>query len=159
MKEFEPLMLVWKTMSAGSVQCTLSQEHEMLSVHVTPKTATIDIKHPSAVDFMSPFVKKNMERKKSTKEHIETKRSIVLGLLGSMKAKTEDISRNLSMMQDVANMLNKYEKNLVLKEKGKELAKIGYGADSLKMRLLSLEHIEVHDLTALKRLMDKVRSG
>jgi hypothetical protein len=159
MKEFEPLMLVWKTMSAGSVQCTLSQEHEMLNVHITPNTATIDIKHPSAVDFMSPFVKKNMERKKSTKEHIETKRSIVLGLLGSMKAKTEDISRNLSMMQDVANMLNKYEKNLVLKEKGKELAKIGYGADSLKMRLLSLEHIEVHDLSALKRLMDKVRSG
>ena len=159
MKELEPLLWVWKTMSAGSVQCTLSQEHEMLDVHITPKTATIDIKHPSAVDFMSPFVKKNMERKKSTKEHIETKRSIVLGLLGSLKAKTEDISRNLSMIQDVANMLNKYEKNVVLKEKGKELAKIGYGADSLKMRLLSLEHIEVHDLSALKRLMDKVRSG
>ena len=159
MKELEPLLWVWKTMSAGSVQCTLSQEHEMLDVHITPKTATIDIKHPSAVDFMSPFVKKNMERKKSTKEHIETKRSIVLGLLGSLKAKTEDISRNLSMIQDVANMLNKYEKNVVLKEKGKELAKIGYGADSLRMRLLSLEHIEVSDLSALKRLMDKMRSG
>jgi hypothetical protein len=159
MKEFEPLMLVWNTMSAGSLQCTLSQEHEMLNVHITSKTATIDIKHPSALEFMSPFVKKNMEQKKSTKEHIENKKSIVLGLLGSMKAKTEDISRNLAMMQDVANMLNKYEKNLVLKEKGKELAKIGYGADSLKMRLLSLEHIEVHDLSALKRLMDKVRSG
>ncbi len=159
MKEFEPLLRVWKTMSAGSVECTLSQDHEMLSVHITPETATIDIKHPSAMDFMSPFVKKNMERRMSTKEHIENKRSIVLGLLGSMKAKTDDITRNLSTMQDVANMLNKYEKNVVLKEKGKELAKIGHGADSLRMRLLSLEHIEVHDLPALKRLMDKMRSG
>jgi hypothetical protein len=159
MKEFEPLFRVWQTMSAGSVECILSQEHEMLSVQITPETATIDIRHPSAMDFMSPFVKKNMERRKSTKEHIETKRSIVLGLLGSMKAKTDDISRNLSMMQDVADMLNKYEKNLVLKENGKELAKIGYGADSLRMRLLSLEHIEVHDLSSLKRLMDKMRSG
>jgi hypothetical protein len=158
MKEFEPLLLVWQTMSAGSVQCTLSQENEMLSVHITPKTATIDIKHPSALEFMSPFVRKNMERRMSTKEHIETKRSIVLGLLGSMKAKTDDITRNLSTVQEIANMLNTYEKNVVLKEKGKELAKIGHGADSLRLRLLSLEHMEVHDLTALKRLMDKLRS-
>ena len=158
MKEFERLMWVWKAMSAGSVQCTLSQEHEMLSIHITPKTATIDIKHQSAINFMSPFVTKNTERRMSTKEHIETKRSIVLGLLGSMKAKTDDLTRNLSTVQDVADMLHRYEKNLVLKEKGKELAKIGYGADSLRMRLLSLEHIEVHDLPALKRLMDKVRS-
>ena len=159
MKEFEPLLLVWKTMSAGSVKCTLSQEYDMLSVHITPKTATIDIMHPSALDFMSPFVTKNMERRMSTKEHIENKRSIVLGLLGSMKAKTDDITRNLSLVQDIANMLDKHEKQVVLKEKGKELAKIGRGADSLRMRLLSLEHIEVRDLPALKRLMDKMRSG
>jgi hypothetical protein len=55
-------------------------------------------------------------------------------------------------------MLDKHEKQVILKEKGKELAKIGHGADSLKMRLLSLEHIEVHDLPGLKRLMDKMRS-
>jgi hypothetical protein len=158
MKEFEPLLQVWKTMSAGSVECTLSQEHELLSVHVTPETATIDIMHPSALEFMSPFVKKNLERRMSTKEHIESKRSIVLGLLGSMKAKTDDLSRNRSTIQDIANMLNKYEKNVILREKGKDLAKIGHGADSLRMRLLNFEHVEVHDLIALKRLMDKMRS-
>lgn len=159
MKEFEPLLRVWKAMSAGSVQCTLSQEHEILRVTVTPETATIDIRHPSALDFMSPFVKKNLDRRVSTMVHIENKRSIILGLLGSMKAKTDDLTRNRSTIQDIANMLNKHEKNVVLKEKGKDLAKIGHGADSLRMRLLSFEHIEVHDLIALKRLMDKMRSG
>ena len=159
MKEFEHLMRLWNAMSGGSVQCTLSQEHEMVSVHVTPQTATIDIRHPSALEFVSPFVKKNVERRMSTKEYIETKRSIVLGLLGSMKAKTDDLTRNLAMAQDIADMLNKHEKNVVLQENGKQLAKIGYGADSLSMRLLSVEHIEVNDLPALKKLMDKVKSG
>lgn len=159
MKEFEGLFKLWNAMSGGSVQCILSQDQEMLAVSVTPDKVTIDIKHPSAVDFVAPFVSKNMARKKSTKQYIESKRSLVLGLLGSMKAKTDELSRNLAMAQNVANMLADHQKDLILLENGKQLVKLGHSANSLSMRLLSLEHIEVSDLGGLRRLMDRMKSG
>ncbi|UCF09121.1 MAG: hypothetical protein JSW28_05445 [Thermoplasmata archaeon] len=158
MKELEQVLRLWNVMSDGSVECILSQKEEMLSVHITSTTITIDIRDPSGVEFISPFVKKNMEQRMSTKEYVKNKKSIILGLLGSMKAKTDDFSKNLAVIQDIANILAENEKDLIISEKGKQLARLGYGVDSLGMRLLSLEHIEVNDITALKRLMDKMKA-
>ena len=130
----------------------------MFTIRVTKDTVTINFLHPSAMDFLEPFIKENLIQTKSTKEHVAEKKSIILGLLGSLRAKKSEISVYMGMGQELATILYKHKKTLILQEKGKQLAKLGYGADSLGMRLLNLNHIEVNDLSALMRLLDKAKT-
>lgn len=159
MKEFERLVGMWNLVKDGSVQCVLSQEHDMIGVHITSNTAIIDIKHPSAVEFISPFIKKNLRLRMHTAEHIQNRGSILLGFVGAFRAKRTELSNYLSQVQEIADILAENKKCVILKEKGRLLAKLGHGADSLGMRLLSLEHIEVNDLSALLRLLENVKLG
>lgn len=159
MKELERLIQAWGMMKDGSVQFELSQENEMLGVLLTPNTAIIDIKHPSAIDFLSPIIKKNLEPRMSTVDHIQEKGSILLGLVGAFSAKKAEISKYLSIAQELATVLAENKKCVILREKGKQLAKLGYGADSLGMRLINLEHVEVNDLSALLKLLERAKFG
>jgi hypothetical protein len=61
------------------------------------------------------------------------------------------------MGQELATTLNKHKKCLILQEKGKQLVKLGYGVDSLGMRMLNLRHIEVNDLSALMRIVEEAK--
>jgi len=158
MKELEHLVSAWDTISGGSVQFKLSQEKELLGIHITPDTATIDIKDQLALDFITLLVKKDQEQKMGTMEHIKEKRSILLGVVGSLKSKRTDITKQKSMIQDIATVLAENKKCVILKEKGKQLAKLGHGADSLSMRLLNLQNVEVNDLTAVMKLRDRIKS-
>jgi hypothetical protein len=158
MKELEYLLQAWDWIKDGSVQFQLSQENKMLGVKITPDTAIIDIMHPSALDFISPFVKENLQKRMSTVDHIQESGSILLGVIGSLKAKRRDISKYLSLAQGIATILAENKKCVIIKEKGKQLVKLGYGADSLRMRMLNINNIEVNDLSALMKLMDKLKT-
>ena len=89
MKEFERLFQVWDLIKEGSVQCILTQENEMLGVKVKSDCAEIDIKHPDGLDLLSLFIKKKVQPRMSTLDHIQERRSILLGVLGSFKAKRD----------------------------------------------------------------------
>jgi hypothetical protein len=156
MKEFEQLVRVWNLIAAGSVEFKLSQENEMIGILITKDTVEIDLKHPSAIQFISPFAEKFIEPKAKTKDHIYERGSIILGVLGALKAKRNDLSKYLTTFQELATFLNDNGKTVIIKEKGKQLAKLGKGADSFGMRLINLEHIEVNDLSALMRLMGEL---
>lgn len=155
-EEFEWAFNFWDHMSAGSLQCELSQDNDMFRISLTPDTVTIDILHPSAMDFVSPFIKKNIPPKKHTAEFVQQK-GLLFGILGSLSSKKNEISKYLSMGQELATVLHKHKKCLILKERGKQLAKLGYGVDSLGMRMLNLQHIEVNDLSALMRLVEEAK--
>ncbi|UCG70179.1 MAG: hypothetical protein JSV09_03950 [Thermoplasmata archaeon] len=158
-KEIERLIPLWDLISEGSVECQLSQENEMIGVHITSNTITIDFKDDSAIELISPFVKKNLESKKHTREYIQERGSVVLGLMGALGAKREELGRSMSFAQEIATVLAKNGKCLIIKEKGRQLAKLGAGANSLRMRMMNLEHVEVNDLSALLRLLSKLRAG
>ncbi len=158
MKELEYLFQAWDWIKDGSVQFQLSQENKMLGLQITPDTAIIDIMHPSAIDFISPFIKENLQKRMSTMDHIQESGSILLGVIGSLKAKRKDISKYLSLAQGIATILAENKKCVIIKEKGKQLVKLGYGADSLRMRMLNVNNIEVNDLSALLKLMDKLKT-
>ena len=158
MKELEYLFQAWDWIKDGSVQFQLSQENKMLGLQITPDTAIIDIMHPSAIDFISPFIKENLQKRMSTMDHIQESGSILLGVIGSLKAKRKDISKYLSLAQGIAMILAENKKCVIIKEKGKQLVKLGYGADSLRMRMLNINNIEVNDLSALMKLMDKLKT-
>lgn len=158
MNEFEKLFQAWDMIKDGSVQWELSQENKVLGLQINPDTATIDIKHPSAFDFISPFFKKNFESSMSTKDHIQEKGSILLGIIGSLRAKRRDISRYLSLAQTIATVLSENKKCVIIKEEGKQCAKLGFGAESLRMSFLNLDNIEVNDLSALMRMIDNLKS-
>ena len=130
----------------------------MLGLQITPDTAIIDIMHPSAIDFISPFIKENLQKRMSTMDHIQESGSILLGVIGSLKAKRRDISKYLSLAQGFASILAENKKSVIIKEKGKQLIKLGYGADSLRMRMLNVNNIEVNDLSALLKLMDRLKT-
>jgi hypothetical protein len=157
-EEYEWAFRFWDLISEGSMQCELCQKNDMFIIRVTKDTVIINFLHPSAMDFLEPFIKENLIQSKSTKEHVTEKKSIVLGLLGSLRAKKSEISIYMGMGQELATILYKHKKTLILQEKGRQLAKMGYGADSLGMRLLNLEHMEVNDLSALMRLLDKAKT-
>ena len=159
MKELEYLFQAWNWIKDGSVQFQLSQENKMLGLQITPDTAIIDIMHPSAIDFISPFIKKNLQLRMHAMDHIESRGSILLGFLGAFKAKRTEMSGYLSILQEVATILADNKKCLILAEQGRQLAKLGHGADSLGMRLLNLKHIEVNDLSALMRLLGEAKLG
>lgn len=159
MKEFERLFQAWDLIKEGSVQCTLVQENEMLGLKVTSDCAEIDIKHPDGLELLSLFFKKKVQPKMSTFERIQERRSIILGVLGSFKAKREDLSKQLAVVQEIATIFAENKKCLILKDKGKQIAKLGYGANSLGMRLIKLQHVEVNDLSAVMRLLDKAKLG
>jgi hypothetical protein len=158
MNEFEKLFQAWDMIKDGSVQWELSQENKILGLQITSNTAIIDIMHPSAFDFISPIFKKNLECRMSTKDHIQEKGSILLGIIGSLRAKRRDISRYLSLAQAIATVLSENKKCVIIKEKGKQCAKLGFGAESLRMSILNLDNIEVNDLSALMRMIDKIKS-
>lgn len=158
MKELEYLFQAWDWIKDGSVQFQLSQENEMIGVNITPDTAIIDIMHPSAIDFISPFVKENLQKRMSTMDHIQERGSILLGVLGSLSAKRRDLSKYLSLVQEIATILAENKKCVILREKGKQLLKLGYGADSLRMRMLNLNYVEVNDLSALMKIMDRIQT-
>lgn len=158
MKELEYLFQAWDWVKDGSVQFQLSQENKMLGLQITPDTAIIDIMHPSAIDFISPFIKENLQKRMSTMDHIQESGSILLGVIGSLKAKRKDISKYLTLAQGIATILAENKKCVIIKEKGKQLVKLGYGADSLRMRMLNVNNIEVNDLSALLKLMDKLKT-
>ena len=159
MKEFERLIQAWNLISEGSIQFQLSQENEMLGVHITSDTAIIDIKDPSAIELISPFIKKNLELRMHTLDHIESRGSILLGILGAYRAKRTELSNYLGIFQEIATILAENKKCLILAENGKQLAKLGHGADSMGMRLLSLRYLEVNDLSALLRLLERAKLG
>lgn len=158
-KEIERLIPLWDLISDGSVECQLSQENDMIGVRITSNTVTIDLKDDSIIELISPLIKENLEPKKHTIDHIQERRSIVLGLVGAFGAKKAELAKSMSFAQEIATVLAKNEKSLILKENGKQLAKLGYGADSLRMRMMNLEHVEVNDLSALLRLLGKLRAG
>lgn len=153
MREYEQLVNLWNLIASGSVEFELSQENEMIGVLITPDRVEIDLKHPSAMEFMAPFIEKYIKPRVKTVEHIQERGSIILGVLGALKAKRNDLSKYLSSVQELATFLNEHGKTVVLREKGKQLVKLGKGADSFGMRLINLEHIEVNDLSALMRLL------
>jgi hypothetical protein len=159
MKEFEQLIGMWNLVKEGSIQCELSQEHALLGVKVTSNKAVIDIKHPSAMEFISPFIKKNLTLRPRAAEHVQNRGSILFGVLNAFRAKRTELSNYLSTAQEIADILAENKKCVILKEKGRQLAKLGHGADSLGMRLLSLENIEVNDLSGLLRLLEKAKLG
>ncbi len=156
MKEFEQLIRVWNLVADGSVQFVLSQENEMIGVLISSDTATIDIKHPSAVQFIFPFIKNYIEPRTHTMDHIQERGSFLLGVLGALRAKRSEISNYLSTAQELATFLAEHKKTVILKENGRQLARLGYKADSFGMRLINLEHIEVNDLSALMRLLGEL---
>ncbi len=156
MEDFEWAFRFWDLVEAGSMQCELSQENDMVRISLTPDTVVIDILHPSAMDFVSPFIDQNLPPKKHTSDHIR-QRGLLFGILGSLTSKKSEISKYLSMGQELADVLYKHKKCLILREKGKQLAKLGYGVDSLGMRMLNLHYIEVNDLSALMRLVEKAK--
>jgi hypothetical protein len=78
-----------------------------------------------------------------------------LGVLVSFRAKRTGVANYISIIQELAMTLAENEKTVILMEKGKQLAKIGHGADSLGMRFLNLRYIEVNDLSALMRLFEE----
>lgn len=145
--------------SDGSVECQLSQENALIGVQITSNTVTIDIKDDSIIELISPLIKENLESKKNTLDHIQEKRSIVLGLVGALGAKKAELAKSMSFAQEIATVLAENKKSLIIKEKGRQLAKLGYGADSLRMRMMNLEYVEVNDLSALLRLLGKLRAG
>jgi hypothetical protein len=156
--ELEHLIQVWDWVRDGSVQFQLSQEKKMLGVQITPDTAIIDIAHPSGIDFISPFIKENLQQRMGTMDHIQESGSILLGVIGSLRAKRKDISKYLSLAQGIAKILADNKKCIIITEKGKQLIKLGYGADSMRMRMLGVNNIEVNDLYALIRIMDRIKS-
>jgi hypothetical protein len=158
MKELEQLIQAWDWIKDGSAQFELSQENEMIGVNITPDTAIIDIMHPSAIDFISPFIKKNLEARMSTMDHTQERGSLLLGVLGSLSAKRRDLSKYLSLVQEIATILAENKKCVILREKGKQLIKLGHGADSMRMRMLGVNNMEVNDLYALLRIMDRIKS-
>jgi hypothetical protein len=156
-EDFEWAFRFWDLVDEGSMQCELSQENEMFKVILTPDSVIINILHQSAMDFVSPFIMHNIPAKKHTSNHIK-ERGFLFGILGSLTSKKNEISNYMGMGQELASILYKHKKTLILQEKGKQLAKLGYGANSLGMRLLNLEHIEVNDLSALMRLIDEAKT-
>ena len=84
-------------------------------------------------------------------------RGLLFRVIGSFSSKKNEISNYMSIGQEAADTLHEHKKCLILQEKGKQLVKLGYGASSLGMRLLNLEHIEVNDLSALMRLIDEAK--
>ncbi|UCE38281.1 MAG: hypothetical protein JSW00_03325 [Thermoplasmata archaeon] len=159
MKEFERLIRLWNLIKEGSVECELSQENEMLCVHITRDTVTIDIKDPKAVRLIWPIIINFIKPKMSTRDHIEERGSFILGILMSFRAKRKGISNYLSIIQGLAALLAENRKCVIIKQKGKQLAKLGYGADSMGMRLLNLKHIEVSDLSSLMEILEDSMLG
>ena len=159
MKELKRLIQAWDLINEGSIQCTLSQKNELIGLNVTSDTAIIDIKHPQAVELISPFIKKNLELRMRAMDHIEGRGSILLGFLGAFRAKRNELSGYLDVFQEIATVLAENKKSLILSERGRQLAKLGRGADSLGLRLLNLKHIEVNDLSALMRLLGEAKLG
>ncbi len=159
MKELEPLIQMWNLIKEGSVKCELSQETDLFGMYLSSDTAIIDIKDPSAMDLISPFLRKNLELRPHTKDHVRDRGSILLGVLGAFRGKRMELSKYLSIVQEVAAILAENKKCLILTEKGRQLAKLGYGTDSMGLRLLNLSHIEVNDLSALLRLLEKAKLG
>jgi hypothetical protein len=155
-QEFEWAFRFWDLVNAGSMQCELSQENDMVRITLTPDTVIIDILHPSAMDFASPFIDHNLPPKKHTSDHVKQK-GLIFGIIGSLTSKKSEISKYLSMGNELASVLHKHEKCLILKEKGRTLAKLGYGVDSLGLRMLNLKYIEVKDLNALMRLVEEAK--
>ena len=156
MKELERLIPLWNIIKDGSVQCELSQENKMLTVHLTSDTLTIDIKDPKGLKLVWPLIKNFIRPRMRTRDHIKERGSVLLGVLVSFRAKGSGIANHLSMIQELATMLYEYKKCVIIKENGKQLAKIGYGAKSFGMRLLNLNHIEVSDLSALMKLLEEI---
>jgi hypothetical protein len=159
MKEFGQLIQVWDLIKEGSVTCELSQGNDLFGMHFNSDTVIIDIKHPSAMDMISPFIKKNLELRAHTMDHVRDRGSILLGILGAFRAKRTELTKYLSIIQEVASVLAENKKCVILAENGRQLAKLGYGADSMGMRLLNLKHIEVNDLSALLRLLERAKFG
>jgi hypothetical protein len=158
MKEFEQLVRSWDLISGGSLECTLWQENDVFALHLTPTTATIDIRDPVAMEFVNVFFQR-LELRVHATEHIRRRGSIILGALAALNAKRKEINEYITMIQGIAKILAGNKKTVVLKENGKQLARLGYSADSAGMRLLNLEHIEVNDLSALMRLAREVNIG
>jgi hypothetical protein len=156
MEDFQWAFTFWDLVNAGSMQCELSQENDMFRITLTPDMVIIDILHPSAMDFVSPFIDHNLPPKKHTSDHIQQK-GLILGVIGSLVSKKDEVFMYLAMGQELATALYHHKKCLVLKEKGKTLAKLGYGVDSLGLRILNLKHIEVNDLSALMRLVEEAK--
>jgi hypothetical protein len=125
------------------MQCELSQENDMVRITLTPDTVIIDILHPSAMDFASPFIDHNLPPKKHTSDHVKQK-GLIFGIIGSLTSKKSEISKYLSMGNELASVL-------------RTLAKLGYGVDSLGLRMLNLKYIEVKDLNALMRLVEEAK--
>lgn len=155
-EDFEWAFRFWDLVDAGSMQCELSQVNDMFQIVLTRDTVIINILHPSAMDFVSPFIEQNFPPREHTKDQIK-KRGILFGIVGSLTSKKNEISKYMGMGQELASILHKHKKTLILQEKGKQLAKLGYGANSLGMRLMNMEHIEVNNLSALMRLIDEAK--
>jgi hypothetical protein len=155
-EDFEWAFRFWDLVDAGSMQCELSQDYDMFQIVLTQDTVIINILHPSAMDLASPFIEHNFPPREHTKDHIK-KRGVVFGIIGSLTSKKNEISKYMGMGQELASVLHKHKKTLILQEKGKQLAKLGYGANSLGMRLMNMEHIEVNNLSALMRLIDEAK--
>jgi hypothetical protein len=160
LREFDRLIGVWNLIKKGSIQCELSQENELFGVKVTPDTIIADIKDPEGVKLIMPFIQNFVRSEAGTAEHIRRRRSVLLGFLVSFRAKRTGVANYISIIQELAVTLAENKKCAILQQNGKQLAKIGYGADSLGMRFLNIRHIEVNDLSALMRLLEEaMQSG
>ncbi|UCE74518.1 MAG: hypothetical protein JSV56_02115 [Methanomassiliicoccales archaeon] len=111
------------------------------------------------MEFISPFLNKNLEPRMRTSDHIQEKGSVLLGLIGAVSAKRNELTKYISVVQEIATILAENKKCVILKENGRQLAKLGYGADSLGMRLINLKHVEINDLSALMRLIKEAKIG
>lgn len=155
LREFDRLIGVWNLIKNGSFECELSQESELLSVKVEPDTIIADIKDPRGVKLLWPFLRNIIKPRMSTVDHIQQRRSVLLGILVSFRTKRTGMANYISLIQELAATLAENKKCAILMEKGRQIAKIGYGADSLGMRFLNLRYIEVNDLSALMRLLEE----
>jgi hypothetical protein len=155
-EDFEWAFRFWNLISEGSLQMELSQTNELFSAKVTKDTVIINFHSLEAMDFLEPFIQKNLVTN-DTEDQNNEKRRFLFGIVGSLISKKNEISKYLAIGQEFATVFYEHKKCLILQEKGRQLAKIGYGADSLGMRLLNMEHIEVNDLSALMRLLDRAK--
>jgi hypothetical protein len=155
LREFDRLIGVWDLIKKGSVECELYQENELIAVKVTADTVIINIKDPKGVKLFWPFLRNIARSRLTATDHIQEKRSFLLGALVSFRAKQTGVANYIAIIQELATTLAENKKCVTLMEKGKQIAKIGHGADSLGMRFLNIRHIEVNDLSALMRLFEE----
>lgn len=150
----EGLFQLWDLISSGSLTIELAERSDIISVKVSKDKLAIDIKDMDFIRKIAPLIK---EIQGDYEGEMQKPREIgLLGIADAILNKKAKMKAQLAVLKGITSDLAKHEKSITVSRDGNPVLKLGHGASSTMLRMLSLNNIEVTDMSTALSLLSEI---